>query len=447
MKANDRNNSKSRKKSLTALVANREGDIFELEGYAAVGMAGSSTNVLTEDQTISMPHGSELMYLPDRKPVLYNLTTDKIETIHENPYQPGEPLFPVAVFNSPGYILSYVCAYQERKEAGYLPLFSYGAVGWRANRFRSAAVQVDRERRQDLRLMKSDKVLSGVRTMQKRLPHNRLRKHLETCALTYGCPAGKNFFLARYEAPLPTAGRCNARCLGCLSQQETEAIPVSQNRISFTPTPEEIAEISLAHIHRVKKAIVSFGQGCEGDPLLVSDVIESAIRKIRSKTDRGTIHMNTNGSKPDRIRTLFDAGLDSIRISLNSVRKKCYTAYFRPIDYGFNDVEKTIDHALGDGKFVSINYLNCPGFTDTHEEFDALVVFLKRHQINMIQWRNLNFDPVKYWRRMGSVASNTSPMGMPVLLEKIRKIFPHVRFGYFNPPKETFAQKALQVKA
>ena len=94
--------------------------------------------------------------------------------------------------------------------------------------------------------MKTEKVLEGVRMMQMRLPQNRLRKHLETCALTYGCPAGKNFFLGRYEAPLPTAGQCNARCLGCLSKQETSSIPVSQNRISFTPTPEEIADISLA---------------------------------------------------------------------------------------------------------------------------------------------------------------------------------------------------------
>jgi len=438
MKTHQKSKTASRKKPLTALVANKKGDIFELEGYAAVGMAGSSTKVLTEDQTISMPHGSELMYLPDRKPILYNLNTDRIEIINENPYQQGEPILPVAVFNSPGYVLSYVSAFREKKTAGYLPLFSYGAVGWKANRFRSAAVLVDREKRQDLRLMKADKVLAGVREMQKRLPQNRLRRHLETCALTYGCPAGKNFFLGRYEAPLPTAGRCNARCLGCLSHQETNNIPISQNRIAFTPTPEEIAEVSLAHIHRVKRAIVSFGQGCEGDPLLVADVIEPAICKIRIKTDRGTIHMNTNGSRPDRIKRLLRSGLDSIRISLNSVREKCYVAYFRPMGYGFADVEKSIDHALCEGKFVSINYLNCPGFTDTHEEFEALVRFLKKHPIHMIQWRNLNFDPVKYWRRMEKVSSGATPMGMTTLLKQVRNTFPHIRFGYFNPPKETF---------
>ena len=81
-------------------------------------------------------------------------------------------------------------------------------------------------------------------------------------------------------------------------------IPISQNRIDFTPTPEEIAGVSLAHIHQVRKAIVSFGQGCEGDPLMVADVIESAIRNIRSETVKGTIHMNTNAGIPNRIRRL-----------------------------------------------------------------------------------------------------------------------------------------------
>jgi len=31
---------------------------------------------------------------------------------------------------------------------------------------------------------------------------------------------------------------------------------------------QEIAEVALAHIRQVKKSVVSFGQGCEGDPLL-----------------------------------------------------------------------------------------------------------------------------------------------------------------------------------
>lgn len=281
-------------------------------------------------------------------------------------------------------------------------------------------------------------VAVGIEKMRKQMPANRLRAHLEKCALQYSCPAGKNFFLGRCEAPLPTARKCNARCRGCLSYQNKSHIPHSQDRIAFTPSAQEIAEVALAHIKRVKKSVVSFGQGCEGDPLLAADVIEPAIGLIRSHSERGTINMNTNASLPQALRRLIDAGLDSIRVSLNSVREDCYHAYFRPRGYRFSDVLKSIELALESGIFVAVNYLNCPGFTDTSREMEALRRFLNRYPIQMIQWRNLNFDPLRYLKIMNRAAQNGKPIGMKRLLEHIRQEFPNLKFGYFNPPKEKF---------
>ena len=429
---------KIRKDFVTALVADTSGEIFELEGYAAVGMAGTAQIPLSQKNTRNMPYGSELMYLPDRRPILCNIHNGKIETLKENPHFPGEPIFPVAAFNSPGYVISYLGAFAENKQAQALPLFSYGAVGWHQGKFRSAVILVDREKRQDLRLMKPADIRMGIEKMRKQLPDNRLRAHLEKCALQYGCPAGKNFFLGRYEAPLPTARQCNALCLGCLSLQQHSDIPHSQDRIGFTPSPDEIAEVALAHIKRVNKSVVSFGQGCEGDPLLAADVIEPAIRRIRSRTNSGTINMNTNGSLHQPLQRLIDAGLDSIRISINSVREDCYHAYFRPKGYRFSDVLKSIDLAIKSGLFVSVNYLNCPGFTDTPQEISEFRRFLNQYPIQMIQWRNLNFDPLRYFKIMNAVAATDKPMGMKNLLEKIRQEFPKLKFGYFNPPKEKF---------
>jgi len=426
---------------LTALVAKQAGEIFELDGYAAVGMAGPRLDTLSKEKTFNLPHGSELMYLPDRQPVLLNIETGRLETLREHPYEPGEKIFPVAAFNSPGYVITRVSAYRETQMAQTLPLFSYGAVGWLNNSFRSAVVLVDLEPRQDLRRMQRKDVVAGVERMRKQMPSNRLRAHLEKCALTYGCPAGKNFFLGRYEAPLPTAKQCNAQCMGCLSLQKNSDIPHSQDRIAFTPSPKEIAEVALAHIRRVPKSVVSFGQGCEGDPLLAVEVIEPAIRQIRSQTLDGTINMNTNGSRPEILEQLFDAGLDSIRISMNSVREKCYQAYFQPRGYSFTNLLNSIDTALAHDKFVGINYLNCPGFSDTPREVDALVRFLEKHPIHMIQWRNLNFDPIRYWKEMDAVATHGEPIGMEKLLDRIRKQFPKLKFGYFNPPKEDFGKK------
>ncbi|WP_373498449.1 radical SAM protein [Desulfococcus sp.] len=425
---------------VTALAANSAGEIFELEGYAAAGMAGDRMVPLTLENTLPMPHGGELMFLAHRSPVAFNRATGRPEVIPENPFAPGEPICAVAAFNSPGYVNACVSAYRERTPGDILPLFSYGAVGWQGGGFRSAVICVDREPRQDLRRMPREKVVEGVLRMQKILPENRLRRHLERCALEYGCPAGKNFFLGRYEAPLPTSRVCNARCLGCISLQPAGGVSCSQERIDFTPTPEEIAGVALAHIRRVDRAVVSFGQGCEGDPLLAAHVIEPAIRLIRRETDRGTINMNTNASLPDVLSQLIDAGLDSIRVSMNSVREACYHAYFRPGGYGFADVVKSIDTALARGRFVSVNYLNCPGFTDTPEEVAAFMAFRRAHPVHFIQWRNLNYDPVRYWAAMNRAASHGAPLGMAAALSRIRRAFPDLQHGYFNPPKEKWGK-------
>jgi len=428
----------NRKKFLTAVVSNKSGEVFDLDGYAAVGMAGSSLVPLSPDDTINMPFGGELLLMPDRRPVVYNIRQHRMEELEENPYTPGEPVFPVAAFNSPGYVVSYVNGYEENETAGFLPLFSYGAVGWHKGKFRSAVILIDRERRQDLRLMKPEDVIAGIRSIQQAMPNNRLEMHLEKCAMEYGCPAAKNFFLGRYEAPLPTSPRCNARCLGCLSLQKNSKIPHSQDRIAFKPTSKEIAEVALFHIKRVKRSVVSFGQGCEGDPLLAADVIGPAIKILRSKIRNGTIHMNTNGSRPGVLKELFKAGLDSIRVSLNSIRRPCYDAYFRPKAYSFDDVMKSIETASNMKKFVSVNYLNSPGFTDTPEEFSALCELMRKYPINMIQWRNLNFDPKKYWETMSAVVKLGKPMGMYRIISQVKKSFPKVKHGYFNPPKEKF---------
>ncbi len=418
---------------LTAVVAAQNGEIFELDGYGAVGLSGRTPATLTNQSTLPMPHGSELMMLPNRKPIVYDLSTGAFKTIEYNPFVPKEKIFPVAVFNSPGYVNQHFCAYDDTGINEMLPLFSYGAVGFGKNNFRSAALVVDTEPRQDLRQMPQKKVAKGVKRMQKKYPENRLIRHLETCALQYGCPAGKNFFLKRYEAPLPASTICNAKCLGCISLQTENNLCACQERIAFTPSSLEISQVSLEHIFTVKNAVVSFGQGCEGEPLTAIKAIEPAVKLIREKTDKGTINLNTNGSLPENVNALCKAGLDSMRVSMNSVQEKHYTAYFRPKSYQFSDVLKSIDIAKSHNKFVAINYLNCPGFSDSENEFLALKEFITIHKIDMIQWRNLNFDPKKYCSLMSQVQDNGSALGMAYIIQKLSADFPDLIHGYFNP--------------
>lgn len=434
---------KAQPQYLGAIVANCKGEIFELEDFAAVGMANGDLVPLTRENTQLLPHGSELMLLPNRTPILYNLENGEFEAWPQNPYDPDEAIYPVAAFNSPGVLVSLISAHGEdyNNDDLPLPLFSYGAVGADGEMSRSAVLTVDREKRQDLRCMKIEAVQKGVAEIKAKMPQNRLFKHLQKCALEYGCPAGKNFFLGRFEAPLPTAVTCNARCLGCISMQGEESlIHHSQDRIMFTPTPEEVAEIALTHIKRVSQSVVSFGQGCEGEPLMAAKVIEPAIKLIRAETQEGTVHLNSNASLPKVLESLFDAGLDSLRVSINSLREPCYNAYFRPVNYTFADVMASIKLALERGKFVSLNYFSLAGFTDAEKEHEALLKFLDEYPIHMIQWRNLNFDPRLYWDIMDKADFGGRPLGMQTVLNNVKAKRSDILFGYFNPPKEKTAR-------
>ncbi|MDI6791264.1 MAG: radical SAM protein [bacterium] len=418
-----------------AVVSDNQGNIFDVDGIRAAGMKAGHFYPLHKEELIPLPYGSEIFTLPERIPIGFEKTTGKLVFFEDNPFQKSqEACHAVAAFVSPGYTTTYNAAYFQEENAPLLPLFSYAALCWYKGRFYTSAVRVDRERRQDLRLMDTNKLTENIKKITRLYPNNRLVKHLTQCASKYGCPAAKNFFLERYEAPLPSSPKCNARCVGCISLGNLPDFPATQPRIKFVPTPDELAGVAIHHIKHVKKPVVSFGQGCEGEPLLAGDVLVKAVQIIRAATQKGTINLNTNASKPDLIRRLCQAGLDSIRVSINSVREHFYNLYYRPIDYNFAEVVESIRIMKEAGKFVSINYLVMPGFTDAPDEFEAMIRFVKETGLDMIQWRNLNYDPLMYFKM---VDINDLPkerlLGVKEEISYLKEYFPELRHGYFNP--------------
>jgi molybdenum cofactor biosynthesis enzyme MoaA len=203
------------------------------------------------------------------------------------------------------------------------------------------------------------------------------------------------------------------------------------------PTPGEIAEVALSHIATAKDALVSFGQGCEGEPLMQFETIREAISIIRQTTPKGTINLNTNASIPRYIRRLAEVGLDSIRVSLNSSDRDLYNAYYRPRGYCFDDVLKSIKIAKDNGVIVAINLLVFPGLIDTQRELDGLSRIVADFKIDAIQMRNLSIDPEFYLQRMPQ--RKDKPVGILKMLDILRQRFPGLKFGYFNRPKEYFS--------
>ncbi|HRG83750.1 MAG TPA: radical SAM protein, partial [Chitinophagaceae bacterium] len=322
-------------------------------------------------------------------------------------------------------------------DAPTLPLFCYTAAGWLDEKFYVPATRIEPDIRQDCSGYDAKKVAGGAAELIKHYPHNRLVQHLmNNCALTYQCPAARNFALGRWECPVPASPACNANCVGCISlQPDEEPIVSTQDRLSFKPSPEEIVEFTVPHLETAPYPIISFGQGCEGEPLLMWETIRDAIIEIRKHTKKGSININTNGSRPDAVEELCKAGLDSIRVSTNSARREIYMPYYRPNNYDFDDIIESLKVVNRYGGWTSINYFVFPGMTDSVAEYEALRHLIQSTGLKMIQWRNFNIDPDWYLGKIGATDTGEC-MGVKQLQELIKEEFPQLQYGYFNPPME-----------
>src|SRR2546430_9680892 len=222
--------------------------------------------------------------------------------------------------------------------------------------------------------------------------------------------------------------------MGCIKKREEKALIPPQDRLTFIPTIEEIVEVAIPHLEQAEDAIVSFGQGCEGEPLLQWRRIEQAIKTIRTRTDKGVININTNASNPRWLQRLYDAGLDTIRASTISGHAETYTAYYRPLGYSFEDVKESLKRARDAGVYSSINLLSFPGMIDREREVESLLSFVKETGLRLIQLRNLNIDPEVLLPRMPALDSMGEALGMRDMIEILKREVPEVELGNFTRP-------------
>ena len=411
------------------LFADDDGNIYEDTSLYAIGRTGWDAVEVDLDDWIPLPDGGNLYHLPGRRGIGLDVTTGEMRLCEKG--------WATAAYIPPAHTGFYLSAYETMPNAPTLPLFCYTAVGWYEGQHMVTAMRIEQDIRQECSGFNREKINTGVSTFLNAYPQNRLVKHLaDNCCNTYDCPAARNYFMGRWECPIPISPACNASCLGCISfQPEEESIVSPQDRLTFKPTAAEVVEYTVPHLETAPFPIVSFGQGCEGEPLLMWETIREAIIDIRKHTSKGSININTNGSNPKAVQALMQAGLNSIRVSLNSVRESVYTPYYRPNNYVFADLIESLRIVHAEGGWSSINYFVFPGMTDSEAELDALRQFIETTKISMIQWRNFNIDPDWYLGKIG-ITDTGNRYGLHNMISIIREEFPNVQFGYYNPPIE-----------
>lgn len=401
-----------------------EGDIREEPRLQALAFGNQP---LTSNDLIPLPDGVTLSMMPDR------LAVGKART-GEQHIIPGTRGWAAAALLPIGYTRTLLPAYEKVPGTEPLPFFGYCAVAGMNGRLYVAAIKTDDPHKWHPRAFPKRTLTRLVQEKQAAFPQNRIIAQHAHCALDYACPTASNLFFGRWEMAIAVSPGCNARCIGCISKQEEEDLISPQDRLTFIPTIEEIVEVAVPHLEQAEEAIVSFGQGCEGEPLLQWRRIEQSIKAMRLRTARGVVNINTNGSNPRWLQRLYDAGLDTIRVSTISGHPETYTAYYRPLGYSFEDVKESLKRARDAGVYSSINLLCFPGMIDREREVEALLAFIQETGLRLIQLRNLNIDPEVLLPRMPALDTMGKALGMRTLIEMLRREVPDVIIGNFTRP-------------
>ena len=410
---------------MNPVYARADGSVIELPELTA-GVDGGAIARADARDFIPLPKGSLLLTLPGRSVVGFDRSA---RTIVDN--LDGEPIDAVAAALPLGFTRTLLPAYEARSGAPPLPLYGYASVAWDGRRLCVGAARTDELESWSPEAHGEASVRAGIAARLREFPGSALVRQLARCATEYGCFTAQNVFLRSGEAAIPVSPACNAQCIGCISEQMPESgIESAQARVRHVPDVDEIAAVALAHLKAAPDGIIAFGQGCEGEPLLAAPRIAAAIARIRSATSAGIIHCNTNASRPAALRRLFDAGLQSVRVSLNSARPDAYAAYYRPQGYGLPDVRESLRIAGERGASISLNLLTHPGVTDDAEEVEALGALLREFPISMVQTRTLNVDPGVYFSAVGR--PRRKPVGMRNWLAWLAREFPNVRRGNFT---------------
>jgi pyruvate-formate lyase-activating enzyme len=417
---------------MNLVYADREGRVYDHPDYWALARSADQAVEILEEELIPLPAGATLVSLPGTRPLAIDPQTGQMLSL------PGD-YAAVGALLPQGFTRLLLPGYVKTARDVVLPLFGYTAVVWKDGRFYVAAETCDDPEPWNPLTCQPDELKVQVKTLRQRYPENRLYEHLSHCALSYECLTASNTFLQRLEGAVPVSFSCNASCFGCISEQpDDSAFPSPQTRLTFRPTVDEVAQIMLEHL-KTPESIISFGQGCEGEPATQASLIIKAIQQVREQTDLGYINMNTNAGLTDHIRGIVDAGLQLMRVSTISALDAHYGAYYRPRGYTLRQVEKSIRYAADRGVLVSLNYLIFPGVSDREEEVEAMIELVRRSGVKLIQMRNLNIDPESYLALIPPARGEI--LGMKQLLQIYREELPGVLIGSYTHTPEGWLRK------
>jgi pyruvate-formate lyase-activating enzyme len=369
------------------------------------------------------------MHLPERQGLGRRLRSGAVEPIEDG-------ALAVAAVLPVGHLRLLFPAYADGSGSpSTLPLYGYAAVAELDGEVVVAASRSDAFSPWTGRRPSDARLRAAVELAQRQLCRSRVIAQLSICALQHNCLTAQNTFLRRFEGALPTSAACNADCLGCISLQTDSGAPTPQPRIPRAPTADDLIEVGSYHLDGASAngadGMISFGQGCEGEPLLRERALRPVALALRRRFPGSTLHINTNGSRPGALRRLIAAGVNSCRLSVFSFRQDLFAAYYRPRGYSIEEVLECARVARQGGAQLTVNLLTFPGVTDSPGELALTLRVLRELEVDQLQLRSLNVDPQWLLSRLPDLDPG---IGLDLMVRTLRRELPDLQLGNFTRP-------------
>jgi len=232
------------------LFADEQGRVYEHPTLLALVRDGEDPAGagLPAEEPSPLPAHASLSALPGRKPLGFDPATGSVVALAEMKLgRRMARVSAVAAVLPPGWTRTALPAFRRGAVAPLLPQWAYTAAAWDPRRGHAVwALRTDRRTHWDPADHSTPELPGLVRERLSRDPDNPLLHQLSRCALEYRCFTAQNTFYARDEGAIPASVGCNARCIGCISEQPPEGPPSSHERMDDAPDGQRMAAIGIA---------------------------------------------------------------------------------------------------------------------------------------------------------------------------------------------------------
>lgn len=193
----------------------------------------------------------------------------------------------------------------------------------------------------------------------------------------------------------------------------------------LTDSRERTIDRAVSHLNNSANGAVRFFTENRSHAQLIANMIVD----IRKSSDRGFIQIDSNAATSEIASIWCEAGMDRIRIWVNSAQENFYNRFYAQHGFTFPDLQETLAVVAKSKREAELAYLIFPGLTDHPDELSAFTTLIKTSKPTQIVLDNLRTDPDWYMDELRLFHLSRNQIGIPGWVKNVKKAHPDIYIG------------------